>query len=98
MLSLNAYDLIHNYILRNCVSGSNILAASLDLPQESEVTDLSHLTVGQEVPTTLLMVVTQVRAVTSTFILYLSKNKSNPAKSYSSKSKSTSLKKYLKYK
>ena len=32
------------------------------------------------------------RAVTSTFILYLSKSKSNSRKSYSSKSKSTSRK------
>ena len=38
------------------------------------------------------------RAVTSTFILYLSKSKSNSRKSYSSKSKSTARKMYLKYK
>ena len=37
-----------------------------------------------------------IRAVTSTFILYLSK--SNSRKSYSSKSKSTARKMYLKYK
>ena len=39
-----------------------------------------------------------LRAVTSTFILYLSKSKSNPRKSYSSKGKSTSKIMYLKYK
>ena len=39
-----------------------------------------------------------IRAVTSTFILYLSKSKSNSRKSYSSKSKSTARKMYLKYK
>ena len=38
------------------------------------------------------------RAVTSRFILYLSKSKSNPRKSYSSKGKSTSKIMYLKYK
>ena len=37
-----------------------------------------------------------IRAVTSTFTLYLSKSKSNPRKSYSSKSTSKTI--YLKYK